>query len=378
MKKIGYFIFACFFYLFRILPVKPKKVFCIMTHDSSEDSSVGVVVKALKEKREGYSFYYIKKDERERAKKHFIREFLSFFVVKAYHLATASYVMLDNIFLPMAYLKFRKKVCIIQLWHGTGTIKKFGQSINKGDLKKLEGRGNKKITHLIVNSQYTKEQYSEAFGITEDKIYVWGLPRTDEFFNAELEETKRDLFFKKYPELKGKKLVLYAPTFRDDETDRPKMKLELSAIIENTDEDMVFLLKLHPFVAKNFSFLKEQRDISQRVLNVSHYQDINTLLFVSDILITDYSSIIFEYCLLERPMIFYAYDLDLFEKEGRGFYEDYQQYVPGPVARTTDDVIEIIRKDKFTIERVKLFKRQSYEYLDGRSGERLLNKIFIW
>lgn len=344
-----------------------------MTHDGSDGSSVGVVVQALKQRNEKYEFHYLKKAERESVKQHKLTQFLSFFLVKPYHLATSSVVMLDNVFLPMAYLKFAKDVKVVQLWHGTGTIKKFGQDVNTGELKELEKRANSTITHLVVNSEYTKEQYSHAFGLEKSRIFSWGLPRTDEMFSEEITKKKTEHFYQKFPELKDKKLVLYAPTFRDDEVNEPKLCLDLEKLMKETDSNTVYLLKLHPFVAANFNI---EGISSERVKNVSFYQDINTLLMVSDVLITDYSSIIFEYCVLEKPMIFYAYDLEKFSKQGRGFYEPYKEYVPGPIARTTEDIIQILNKNSYDFERIVLFKKKSYQYLDGQAINRLIKNIF--
>ena len=342
-----------------------------MTHDGSAGSSVGVVVEALKKKTDKYQYIYMKKDDRENAKAHVLKAFYSFFIVKAYHLATASYVMMDNVFLPMAYLRFSKDVKIVQLWHGTGTIKKFGQDANVGELKRLEQKANQRITHLIVNSEYTKKQYAGAFGVVEDRVYIWGLPRTDELFSEDVKKEKVSKFYQQYPQLKGKKLVLYAPTFRDQEVDNPRMMLDVEYLEANTSEDIVYLIKLHPFVASHY-----KRKDTERCINVSAYDDINTLLFVSDILITDYSSIIFEYCVLERPMIFYAYDLETFSEEGRGFYEDYPSYVPGNVVRKSEEVADLINSNSFDYKKINSFKKNSFNFLDGNSMERFIQRIF--
>ena len=121
--------------------------------------------------------------------------------------------------------------------------------------------------------------------------------------------------------------------------------------------------------------MKEKRDYS-RVYNLSHYDDINSLFAVSSLLITDYSSIVFEYCLQGKPMIFYAYDLDEFSDSGRGFYRPYEEFVPGPVLRTTEDLITCILQNQYDIERIQRFKLDHYEYLDGLSTRRLVQLVF--
>jgi CDP-ribitol ribitolphosphotransferase len=267
---------------------------------------------------------------------------------------------------------------VIQLWHGTGTIKRFGQDVNTGKLRKLEKKANSRITHLIVNSEETKHQYAKAFGICEDKVFVYGLPRTDLFFDPDKIEEKKRKFYKQYPKLKGKKLVLYAPTFRDQEKDNPRVALDTERLCEKMPKDYVYLLRLHPFIveAYNKSRASKLLPYDENVISMSSYEDINTLLLVSDYLITDYSSVIFEYCLLEKPMIFYAYDLEEFSDQGRGFYRPYEKFVPGPVAKDTEDILRLLKNDQFDLNRVRSFVNKYYRYLDGKSAERLYLHIF--
>jgi len=117
----------------------------------------------------------------------------------------------------------------------------------------------------------------------------------------------------------------------------------------------------------------EQMD--QRICQLSFEKDVNSLLLASDLLITDYSSIIFEYCLTERPMIFYAYDYAEFSDLGRGFYYDYESYVPGPVAYSSLEVVEIIKTNSFEQNIIKEFSDNNYFYMDGNATGRLLQLL---
>jgi CDP-glycerol glycerophosphotransferase (TagB/SpsB family) len=369
MKKLGYYVFAIFYYLFRVCSIKKNKVFYIMTHDSSKGSNVGVVLERLKIAKR-YEFYGIRKED----KKAGLSGMISFFILKPYHLATSSIVLQDNVFMPMAYLKFHKDVKIIQLWHGTGTIKKFGQSVNTGSLAQLEKRANSTITHLIVNSQLSKNESKEAFGVLEDKIYTFGLPRTDILFDLEKREEQLSQFYESYPKLKGKRIILYAPTFRDKEVNAPKLQLDINRLLDDLTEDYCIALRLHPFVAKAF-YIEDISQYADRVINVSDYPDINGLMLASYLLITDYSSLIFEYCLLEKPMIFYPYDLDEFSNQGRGFYHDYKEYVPGPIVTDTVGLGVLIKKDQYDTKLINKFKNENYQYLDGKSTQRLWEEM---
>lgn len=350
-----------------------------MHHDSSQDSNVGMVIQYLQKISNEYEFTYITKDDVNGLRgKGMLKNFISFFIVKPYHLATSNYILLDDAFLPLAYLKFKENVKVIQLWHGTGTIKKFGQDVNTGKLKELEYKINQNITHLIVNSSKIIDMYSKAFGVSKNKVYPLGLPRTDTLFQTEKLEDEVSKFYLKYPELKEKKILLYAPTFRDEEAQDPKLHLDYDKLLEGISDDWVLLLKLHPYVASRFHLKEEEdRKYRGRLYDYSFYPDLNTLMGVSDILVTDYSSIIFEYCLQNKPIIFYAYDLEEFSNHGRGFYEPYEEYVPGPIVQTTQDLIQVLNHNIYSMEKVRIFKETYYDYLDGQSTKRLVNKVFL-
>lgn len=347
-----------------------------MTHDASDGSNVGVVIKALKEKG-GYCFHMLRKDERDQVTKQGkLLGMFSFFFLKPYHMATASYILQDNVFLPMAYIKFPKAVQVVQLWHGTGTIKKFGQSVNEGELGRLEQAANQTITHLIVNGKATREIYREAFGVEDSKVYELGLPRTDVLFQEESCNSLKKEFYQKYPELEGKRLVLYAPTFRDEEVNHPRLAFDLENLVRNLPEDMYLGLKLHPFVARSFHGIELPEKLKERVYDLSFEADTNQLLLVADILVTDYSSIIFEYCVLRKPMLFYAYDYKEFKQHQRGFYEDYESFVPGDIAYTQEELIQNLRNDSYDLSRIDQFIQEQYRYRDGNATQRLIKAVF--
>ena len=193
IKQAGYLLFALFFHLFRLCPRKKNKVFLVATHDAGPDGNIGIVSRRLKEEKPEYEQVWFTRNNT-------IRRPVDFFVKKAYHLATASYVFLDNEFLPMAYLHLGKNVKVVQLWHGTGTIKRFGQDVNTGTLKKLEYNANQRITHLIVNSEAVKKEYASAFAVDPSRIYVIGNPRTDRMLDKQYLTKKVEQFYQDYPE----------------------------------------------------------------------------------------------------------------------------------------------------------------------------------
>ncbi len=378
IKTFGYYLFAFVYLLCKALPVKDKRVFCILTHDDGEGSNVSIAVKALDSKRAGYTFRYLTKGDTQAVKSlHGLITLLRFFFIKPCELARAEIVLLDNIFLPYAYLKRRKGTKVIQLWHGTGSIKKFGQDVNQGKLKILEKRANSNITHLIVNSQVTKRQYAGAFGVKEEVVYPIGLPRTDELFwrMRKLEQTgknpDKEYIYRKYQIPMDKKLILYAPTFRDNEEENPKLIELITELEKELSQEYYLGLRLHPYIAEIY----RQEKLAGRICQFTFEKDLNALLMASDILITDYSSIIFEYCITKRPMIFYAYDYNEFYDTGRGYYCAYEEFVPGPVAYRCKDVVKLLKEYEFRALDVEAFIRENYKYADGNATKRLIQLI---
>lgn len=361
MKTLGYIIFAILYRICCLLKVKNNQVFEIMTHDASETGNIRMFESYMKT-RGNYRFFSIVKEERD------ARDFkgmVRFLTTKPYLMATSSVILMDNAFLPMAYFKVRKGTKVVQLWHGTGTIKKFGQDANEGRIKKLEYKLNQNIDYLIVSSKYLAEQYSRAFGVDPSKVFATGLPRTDAVMDYVMSGQNP-----RVPD--GNKYILYAPTFRDDEVNDPKLHIDLDELLNNLSSDYRILLRLHPYVAKKFNKEYIAR-YNGRVVNVSDYKNLWELMGKTDLLITDYSSIIFEYILFDKPMYFSADDLDEFTGNGRGFYEDYHSFVPGPFTDDMSKLARIIMAD-VRIDTAE-FEERYFDYNDTHSCERIYNLI---
>lgn len=377
IKAIGYYVFAFVFYICRVFTVNKKRVLCLMTHDDGEDSNVSLVARELKNLDCGYVFSYITKTETESVKgfKN-VSKLFSFFLIKPYQLARSGIILMDNVFLPLAYIRVKRNVKVIQLWHGTGTIKKFGQDANTGRLKVLERRANRNITHLIVNNKKTASLYAKIFGVEIDKVYPVGLPKTDDILNRMCRVNKnginvdKEIIYNKYNLSMNKKLILYAPTFRDSNLSSEKTLYHVNELAKSIPKDYILGLRLHPFVAR-----MAQKISIENVCDLSGERSLATLIIASDLLITDYSSIVFEYCITEKPMIFFAYDLEDFLDNGRGFYKDYSSYVPGIVVKTSKEIIDIIDQEKFDIDLIRCFNANNFPLLDGKSTTRVVDMI---
>jgi CDP-ribitol ribitolphosphotransferase / teichoic acid ribitol-phosphate polymerase len=368
MNKYGYKIL---YNVFKWLPLKEKKV--LFASDSREDMSgnFAFVYEEMKRRQLDFNYHFILK--KEIAKE---RSFLEF-IKLSYHLATSKFIVLDD-FYPLVYpLKIRKNAELVQLWHAVGAFKTFGFSrIGRPGGPSPKSKNHRNYTKAIVSSKNVAKHYAEGFGIDIEKVIATGIPRTDVFFDEEYKKKMRETLYREYPFLKEKKVIMFAPTFRGNgqqSAHYPMEMLNLKKLYEQLKDEYVFLLKIHPFVKNHVSIPYEYRDF---FYDFSHYREINDLLFVTDLLITDYSSVCFEFALLNKPMIFFGFDVEDYVRK-RDFYYEYQSFIPGTLVRTTEEIIETIQTGNYKMEKIKPFVEYFFDHLDGKSSERVVDWIFL-
>lgn len=298
--------------------------------------------------------------------------------------AKAKVTFLYDYYLPAYANEPRKNSRLVQLWHGCGAFKKFGYStkdcdwgMNEEKLRKYHVH--KTYTDVLVSSEFIKDKYAQAFDLSQDKIKAYGVARTDVYFSSQFVENQKEVLIKQYPFLKDKKLILYAPTFRGNSLNHSKGEnaIDLVKLCKNLEDDCAFLIKLHPLVRQKPDYTKEEEALMKdKIVDISDTVNIQTALCSADLVITDYSSLIFEYAILKRPMIFYAYDLQDYEN-GRSFYYDYSSFVPGEIAKDTDELIALLKNSEknFDEQRVEKFKEKFMSSCDGHSTERIFEKF---
>jgi len=294
-------------------------------------------------------------------------------IVSIYHLATARKIIVDNYYGFLAATNFKPEVECIQVWHAAGAIKTFGMKDKsiEGRTKRAKKRFKKvysKFHKVVAGSDYFGHIFQEAFDLKEENILKTGIPRTDLFFDQEKHEQIKKNFFKQYPELQGKKLILYAPTYRDQGMDQA-FALNIDELYNKFKDEYVLIVRLHPSVMMNLDLKYEGF-----VYDFSKYPNINDLLIVVDLLITDYSSIPFEFAMLNKPMIFYAYDLEQY-LEGRGLWESYDSMVPGPIVKTTKEIATTILNHEFDFQKIYAFNQKWNQYSNGEAAKNLVHYI---
>lgn len=276
--------------------------------------------------------------------------------------------------------KFRKDTKVIQTWHSCGAFKKWGESITDlsfgeslEELRKFPAHTS--YTLCTVSSKECIWAFKEAFGfdIDNNSVQAIGVSRTDFFFKEENRVKAFENLYKNCPNAQYKKVLLYAPTYRGD-ADKAYIpeKLDIKALKENFGSEWVLLVKRHGFVKKEWDIPEDCQDFA---FDITEHMPIEDLLFTADMCITDYSSLIFEYSLFERPMIFYAFDLDQFY-DYRGFYYPYDySFLPGPIVKTNEELINAIKQGKADPTVISDFRERFMGACDGRSTERIADYI---
>ncbi len=297
-------------------------------------------------------------------------------------LATARVLFLSTTNSLLSQFDLRSETQVIQLWHGAGVFKKIGYSTTDNSRFGLTQKDREEYDQYRNYSFVTIPSEEQAW-IYEDAMHISrssgilapvGVSRTDVFYDSDYIDRARETLYSHFPQIKGKSIILYAPTFRGSVRDaKAPDALDIPAMAESLSEDYVLLIKHHGVIKSLPSIPGDLENVFAFDMNRNDIMDIDRLLAVSDICITDYSSLAFEYSILERPLIFFAYDLEDYIDQ-RGMYYDYDEITPGPVARTTPEIIDYILHldERFDSGEVKRFKNKYVDMCDGHATERTL------
>ena len=270
----------------------------------------------------------------------------------------------------------------LQTWHGT-PLKKLGYDITIPG-PEVEGRANfyaesRNWDYLISSNKYSTEIFERAFKYNK-KFLELGYPINDIFFK---DNTKKVEGLKTKLNIpKDKKVILYAPTWKDDEKNASwehffNLEIDLERLYDKFKDEYVFLLKMHHLVSENLVIDEKMKDFA---IDLSDYDDIQELYIMSDILITDYSSVFFDYAHSRRPILFFVPDLNHYIENVRGLYLNMEKELPGPLIKDNDELIDILdNMDKVSDdykERYDEFYERFCSLCTGDSSEKIVKKIF--
>ncbi len=294
-------------------------------------------------------------------------------------LARADVILVDG-YQPAIYnLPRRREQRIIQLWHAWGAFKTVGYSrIGKPGGPSPYSRVHKNYSYATASSTHEVPFYAEAFGLPEERVVPTGAPSMDDFLDQSLQATRRQRAYEAVPAARDRTVILLAPTFRGGGARRAHYPVDLidvdAAYALCEHRNATLLIRMHPFVRDRVEIPPEYRD---RLVDASDLPvETNDLLLITDLLVTDYSSLVFEYSTLGRPMLFFAYDLEEYVAT-RDFYEPYEAFVPGRIVRTFDELIDAISREDYQVEKVAHFAARHMPAGEGSATDRIIDELIL-
>lgn len=373
-------LFKLLFQLIGHLPKERKLVIFESFHAKQFSDSPRAIYEYMKEKHPDYRLLWSIDKNAENLFKEFGLPYIRRFTLPWFFYFPRAAYWVNNVRLP-AWMPKPRGTKYIQTWHGT-PLKRLGTDIeeihmpgtNTNTYKRNFVTEARKWDFLVSPNPYSTEIFRRAFRYRGEVIES-GYPRNDalsassEMLTGNL---KRQLGI---PD--GKKIMLYAPTWRDNEfyekgKYRFEFQFDLDRWKEEFGDDWVLLSRMHYLVAENFDFSA----CEGTVYDASAYPDIRDLYLISDLMITDYSSVFFDFAVLNRPIVFFMYDLEQYRDQLRGFYIDIEKEAPGPIAETEDELFDAIKKLKDTEIRTDpnfiAFKEKFSAWEDGHATERVV------
>lgn len=292
----------------------------------------------------------------------------------AYYLAVSKYLVF-NVRPPLWYRK-REEQVFLETWHGT-PLKRLvfdQEEVTSASPKYKQQfyRQRKDWDFLVSANPFSTKTFRSCF-LYEGEMLEYGYPRNDILYWPNKDEIAQQLK-EKLGIPKDKKTILYAPTWRDDQhygsgQYKFELALDLQLMKERLQDDYVVLLRTHHYISDHI----DVSGLGDFVINLSSYDDISEIYLISDICITDYSSVFFDYANLKRPILFYTYDFDKYKNQLRGFYIDMNMEVPGPLLYTSEQVVQAIEDIDEITEEYKERYDQFYDrfccYDDGHASE---------
>jgi teichoic acid ribitol-phosphate primase len=286
-----------------------------------------------------------------------------------YHVRTAGLVIVDNAYLPVHVAPHGAATTVVQVWHAAGALKRFGADATTPLTEPEQTFLHRHYDWVVTAGEASREPWAAALRTPVERVLALGTPRTDAFFDQDAMDAARTRVLGAYPALAGRRVVLYAPTFRGRGRDkRPTLALDAVRLRAALPDDHILVLKTHPNLDPG------PMSTAGYDLVVDPVSEINDLLVVADVLVTDYSSSIFEYALLRRPIVLLVGDLDEYEADP-GLYLDYRAEMIGALVDDTDGVIDAVIRGDVDPAAYDAFIARHLGACDGHASERLVDRF---
>lgn len=383
---IGKFVRLAYRLTYRLIPCEKNMVLFISFHGRGYSDNPKAIYEYLRKQNSDLKYIWAIKNHKQKNIQIEGAKVIEYFSIPYFYYLARSKYWVVNCKLPTYILKKENQV-YLQTWHGT-PLKRLAHDIvldNKDttfyrskmsaeEMYNTYDEDVRKYNYMISPNPYSTKVFKSAFRINEERLIETGYPRNDILVNSTNDQIVR--IKEKLGLPKDKKVLLYAPTWRDNsyviEGYTFKLQVDFRKWQEALGEEYVVVFKPHYLIINDFDI----KAFEGFVYEASATSDIAELYLISDLLITDYSSVFFDYAILNRPMYFYMFDLDEYASELRGFYFDIYETLPGPIVQNENDLLAQIKNSNFDYDRLKKFNQEFNEFHDGQCAKKVCDILF--
>ena len=387
-KWVGRVIRILYRWTYKMVKVDPKLVIFIAFHGRGYSDNPRAIYEAMRQdpRFEGYRFiWFIKKHKQKQitipgAE---VKEYFSFSYF--YYMSKAKYWII-NCKMP-TYIAKKEEQIYLQTWHGT-PLKRLAHDIESAEdmtfyrsavsfaqMTQSYDIDVARYNYMISPNRFCTEVFQSAFRIQRERLIETGYPRNDFICNTTKEEIVR--LKEKYQLPKDKKVVLYAPTWRDNSYVASGYTFELKADFhkwkEILGEEYIVVFKPHYLIINTY---EKDSSLQGFLYSIPAEADIRELYVISDMLITDYSSVFFDYAILKRPIYFYMDDIEEYANDLRGFYLDIHKDLPGDIYTNEDELLAAVKQDAYDETAYQAFYERFCSCEDGKAAKRVIDIVF--
>lgn len=386
-KLAGKTIKAIYGLTYKHIKTDDKTVAFISFHGKGYSDNPRAIFEAMKKdpRFKDYRFIWFIKNHRKKNIQIDGAEVKEYFSLPYfYNMAKAKYWII-NCKMP-GYMHKKDDQLYLQTWHGT-PLKRLGHDIHVKEDATFYRSGMSyeqmcqsydvdvaRYNWMISPNKFCTQVFPSAFGVPKDKLIETGYPRNDFLSNFKQEDV--DKIKDKYKIPKDKKVILYAPTWRDNSYVTAgytfKLKADFKKWKEKLGNDYVVVFKPHYLIINEF---ENDKDLDGFLYSIDAAEEISQLYPISDVLVTDYSSVFFDYAILKRPIYFYMYDLEEYASDLRGFYLDIHKDLPGKIYKQEEDLLDAIKEGNFDIKKLENFNKTFNNKEDGHASQRVLDVL---
>lgn len=387
-KLIGWSIKIAYTSIYRFIPIDEKTILFISFHGKGFSDNPKAIYDEMRNDPyySDYKFIWAIKGYKKKAINIPDAKTIEYFSIPYFYYLSKAKYWIFNCKMPV-YLRKKRNQIYLQTWHGT-PLKRLGHDIqvsedttfyrSKMTAKEMYQSYDIDVArydYMISPNPFCTEIFQSAFGINKDRLIETGYPRNDILSNAD--KGLKYIIKKQLGIPLDKKILLYAPTWRDNQYITKGYTFQLEADFKKWNEylgdEYIMLFKPHYLIINKAI---NDEELSGFVYSIDANQDISTLYLIADVLVTDYSSVFYDFAILRKPIYFYMFDIDSYKDELRGFYIDIYTDLPGKIYEEENQMLEDIKQGMFDFDKLDTFNSRFNIHEDGNSSKRVLNILF--